>query len=87
MKDMRTTLRQASRFNRDDANCSIMNRTLNGASQGTLNQGYKAGNQIKNANLKPKIFNLKLTVLPYFCPRLIYGRNNINIEACGYKIF
>ena len=50
-------------------NCSIEIRTMNGASQQKPNHGYKAGNHIKGTNLKSKIYNLKLTVLPYFCPR------------------
>ena len=58
-----------------------------GTTQQKFKQGYKAGNQIKTNNLKSKICNLKFAVLPYFCPRLIYGRNNPNFEACGYKIF
>ena len=81
---------------REHRNCSIEIRTMNGArpdntveraSQQRFNQGETVGNTLKTNNLKSEIRNLKFTVLPYFCPRLIYGRINPNFEACGYKIF
>ena len=58
--------------------------TLGRQAQEKLNKDYKGETHIKNANLQPKICILKLNGLPYFCPRLIYGRNITNPEACGH---